>query len=112
MAIMRRAANVNTLEADFPGMKIKKLVGTTGPAEGNNVDVAHGIGLTDKIIAWTARVKFDDNTWVAQGQRTDPINQEFIAFPLTNVNFRLGLKAGNSAGILSKSFEILVFHFD
>ncbi len=111
MPLIRRAANALTLEADFPGLQIKKLVGTTGATEGTNVDVAHGVGDVDKMISWTARVKFDDNTWVSQGVRNDPINQEFIAFPISDTNFRLGLKAGNSAGILSKEFEILLFYF-
>lgn len=111
MVLMRRDVNVNTLEADFLGMQIKTLVGTTGATEGANVDVAHGIGDVDKMIAWTARVKFDDNTWVPQGQRTDPINQEFIAFPISDTNFRLGLRSGNSAALTSKAFEVLVFYF-
>ena len=111
MTLLRREANVLTLEADFPGMQIKKLTGTTGVTEGANVDLAHGIGDVDKIIAWTSRVKFDDNTWVAQGVRNDPINQEFIAFPFTDTNFRLGLRPGNSAALTSKEFEILVFFF-
>lgn len=112
MTIMRRDANVNTLEADFSGLQIKLLTGTTGLTEGTNIDVAHGVGDVDKILAWTARVKFDDNTWVPQGQRTDPTNQEFIAFPFSDTNFRLGLKSGNSAALTSKAFEILVFHTD
>ncbi len=111
MVLMRRDANVNTLEADFPGLQIKLLTGTTGALEGANVDVAHGIGDVDKMIAWTARVKFDDNTWVSQGVRNDPINQEFIAFPISDTNFRLGLKGGNSAALTSKEFEVLLFYF-
>lgn len=111
MSLMQRDANVNTLEADFLGMQIKLLTGTTGATEGANVDVAHDIGDVDKIISWTARVKFDDNTWVPQGVRNDPINQEFIAFPFTDALFRLGLKGGNSAALTSKEFEILLFYF-
>lgn len=110
MALIRRDAKPPTCDADFPGLKIKKLTGTTGVTEGANVDVAHGIGLTDKIIAWTARVKFDDNTWVPQGQRTDPINQEFHAQVNTDTDFRINLAAVNSADILSKPFEVLIFY--
>lgn len=110
MALIRRDAKPPTLDADTPGLKVKLITGTTGATEGANIDVAHGVGDVDKILAWTSRVKFDDNTWVPQGQRTDPINQEFIGFPFTDTNFRLGLKGGNSAAILSKAFEILLFY--
>jgi len=112
MAIMRRDVQARTLEADFSGLRITLLTGTTGPTEGFNFDFAHGFPDVDKILGWTARVKFDDNTWVAQGQRTDPINQEFMALQLSATQFRLAIRSGNSAGIRSKPFEILVFHLD
>lgn len=111
MSLMRRESVGSQFVSEVPGLKVKRLTGTTAATEGANVQVPHGMATADKAIGWITSVKFDDNTQVGENE-TSVINRQFNSFVITDTNFVIVNAAANSAGILSKAFSVILFYTD
>lgn len=109
--MIRSRATALSVEVDFLGLRIKRLVGTTGATEGSNVDFPHGIDDIQKIVGWKAAVRLNDIVMIAENERNSP-DLEFHAQVNTDTDFRINLAAVNSADILSKPFEVLIFYIE
>jgi hypothetical protein len=88
-----------------PAIKMKKLTGTTGAAEGNEVSVAHGL-TGAKIVSITAKVTFATNSGIAQEHTGTAGYQYHLSHDATNVYIKN--HATNSENILSKALVILI----
>jgi hypothetical protein len=95
------------LGSDAPKIKVKKLTGTTGAAEGNAVNVAHGL-TGGKILAVTAVVFSAANVGWLLETTSDAGYQYHVKFDATNVV--VTNHATNSENILSKSFTLTLIY--
>ena len=94
-----------SLGTDAPKIKMKKLTGTTAPAEGGTVDIVHGLNQ-DKILAVSIFV-------VGVGSYLEPPN--FTSFggsqfeyDISSTRIYVNNIAGKSGNILSKDIRILI----
>jgi hypothetical protein len=98
-------SNYTALGESSPAIKMKKLTGTTGAAEGDSVTVAHGLTST-KIINAAAQVWFAAGSAVPHGYAHDAGFEFHVAFNGTDVYIRN--HPTNSENILSKAFTVLI----
>lgn len=109
MSLMRAGATVPSVEADFLNFRMARFTGTTAATEGGNVDFAHGLPDINKIVGWKALVRLAANELITENER-NTIDREFHAQVNTDTDFRINLAAVNSADILSKPFEVMIFY--
>jgi len=88
-------------------IKVKKYTGTTGAAEGNITNVAHGL-TGAKILGFTCKVEYAANSGTLPGDTSTAEFEYYISHNATN--FVLTLAATNSGSILSKNFIITVIY--
>jgi hypothetical protein len=98
-------SDYTALGESSPAIKMKKLTGTTGAAEGDSVTVAHGLTST-KIINAAAQVWFAAGSAVPHGYAHDAGFEFHVAFNGTDVYIRN--HPTNSENILSKAFTVLI----
>jgi len=111
MLVMRKRATALSVQTDQVGFRIARFTGTTGATEGSNVDFAHGIDDIAKILGWKALVRLTLTELITENDRNTP-DQEFHAQVNTDTDFRINLAAVNSANILSKPFEVIIFYIE
>jgi hypothetical protein len=87
-------------------IKCKKLTGTTGAAEGNQTDVAHGLD-SSKIIGMQCLVSVSSATNIPPAF---PIAEYQYSINFDATNFSVQLSATSSGSILSKGFVALIFY--
>lgn len=109
MSLMRVGATVPSVESDIINLRCAKFTGTTAAAEGGNVDFAHGLPDISKIVGWKALVRLAATELITENERNTP-DREFHAQVNTDTDFRINLAAVNSADILSKPFEVMIFY--
>jgi len=95
----------NILGAGAPSIKMKKITGTTGAAQGNMVSVPHGL-TSSKIIGFQVIVHYTTELGMIPGM-SDPDGYEYSSW-YDVTNFVLKTHLTNSANILSKPFTILI----
>ena len=111
MLAMRPRAVAHSIESSILGMRMVRFIGTTGATEGSNVDFAHGIDNIAKILGWKTMVRLNPTELITENERNTP-DREFHAQVNTDTDFRINLAAVNSADILSKPFEVLIFYIE
>ena len=94
--------------SDCPAIKMKKLTGTTGAAEGSITDIAHGVTLS-KIVG--ALVFIDE---VTASNKVPPgfmavVENEYDFFILAT-NVRIVLSATNSGSLLTRPITVLIIY--
>lgn len=108
---MRSRATALSVTTDQVGFRIARFTGTTGATEGSNVDFAHGIDDIAKILGWKTMVRLNSTELITENER-NTLDREFHAQVNTDTDFRINLAAVNSADILSKPFEVLIFYIE
>ena len=101
-----RLPGFTTLGSDV-AVKIKKLSGVTAAAQGNAMDIAHGIDGT-KIIACNLIVNYAANTYLGPNYIDSPGYEINLVFSGSNISIRN--KANNSVNVLSKPFTCLLIY--
>jgi len=94
------------LGTDAPAIKMKKLTGTTGSAQGAQINIAHGLNSA-KILAVNVLVQYASEGYDVPSSYTFNPGYEFTYY-VTPTDIWIWLKSGNSATIVSKPFKILV----
>ncbi len=89
-----------------PAIKMKKLTGTTGVAEGNSINIVHGFGDISKILGFHVLVS------TASGNRVPPAfasvaEHEYDSF-INATNVLVTLTATNSGSLLSRAITVLI----
>lgn len=92
-------------DINSPAIKMKKLTGTTGAAEGDSANVAHGL-TTAKIISISCLVADGAGSYYPPGYTALAGYEYDVRFGGTNVV--VTNHATNSENILSKAFTILI----
>lgn len=95
------------VDASAPAIKMKKLTGTTGAAEGARTSIAHGL-TGAKIIGINALVTYATNAKVAPGNTTSTGYNFDVSFDATNVY--IDLHSTNSEKITSKAVDVLIIY--
>ena len=95
------------LGSDAPGIKLKKLTGTTGATEGNTTSIAHGLTLS-KIIGLNVLVTASNGNSIPP-ELLFPNEFEYNAF-LTPTDVIIRLSSTNSGSILSGAIVVLLTH--
>jgi hypothetical protein len=90
-----------------PSIKIKKLTGTTGAAEGNTVTVAHGL-TGDKIISISCIVRSATNSGIPT-EFTSIAGYQYSSY-YSATDFNIINHPTNSENILSKGFVITIIY--
>ena len=93
------------LGSNAPGVKMIKLTGTTGAAQGNTTFITHGV-TNSKILSISILVEY------AAGACVPPSYNGSAGFEydyyLSGVSIAVWTKSGNSTSILSKPIRVLV----
>lgn len=92
------------LGSDAPAIKVKKLTGTTGAAQGSFMSVAHGLTRA-KIISVTVLV--DNGTKSLPPSYTQSTGTQYD-FDVDATNINILNSASNSNGILNKPFTVMI----
>jgi hypothetical protein len=94
------------LGADAPAVKVKKLTGTTGAAQGDIIPISHGLTST-KILSITVLVQFEANGQYVPHSYTNTNGYQFDFFSdATNIQIRN--HPTNSGQILSKPIKVMI----
>jgi hypothetical protein len=94
------------LGGDAPAIKVKKLTGTTGAAQGDIIPVPHGLTST-KILSITVLVQFETNGQYVPHSYTNTNGYQFDFFSdATNIQIRN--HPTNSGQILSKPIKVMI----
>ncbi|WP_028524818.1 hypothetical protein [Runella limosa] len=94
------------LGADAPFIKVKKLTGTTGAAQGEIIPVPHGLTST-KILSITVLVQFELNGQYVPHSYTNTNGYQFDFYSdATNIQIRN--HPTNSGQILSKPIKVMI----
>jgi len=88
-----------------PSIKLKKITGTTGAAEGDIVTVAHNL-TGSKIISFKLKVEDATDSGIPENHTSDTGYQ--VSIKHDGTNFIITNVSSNSANVLSKPFSILV----
>lgn len=110
MAFLRRGRSVELISADFPGLRVKHLTGTTAGVQGSSDLIAHGVN-EDQIVCWMASVKNDANTRVPEGYNLGA-SFEFYVSIIPGGWLEVRNAPLNSANILTKPIDILLFYIN
>ncbi|MCB7128005.1 MAG: hypothetical protein J3T61_00500 [Candidatus Brocadiales bacterium] len=94
------------LGAAAPGIKIKKLTGTTGATEGDATDIIHGLTMS-KIIGISVLVNNNTNTTLIPPELTSPAGFQYSSWVAPTL-VKISLHATNSEDILSSAIVVLV----
>ena len=91
---------------DAPAIKVKKLTGTTGAAQGDIIPISHGLTST-KILSITVLVQFETNGQYVPHSYTNMNGYQFDFYSdATNIQIRN--HPTNSGQILSKPIKIMI----
>lgn len=94
------------LGGDAPAIKVKKLTGTTGAAQGDIIPISHGLTST-KILSITVLVQFETNGQYVPHSYTNTNGYQFDFFSdPTNIHIRN--HPTNSGQILSKPIKVMI----
>jgi hypothetical protein len=94
------------LGADAPFIKVKKLTGTTGAAQGDIIPISHGLTST-KILSITVLVQFETNGQYVPHSYTNTNGYQFDFYSdATNIQIRN--HPTNSGQILSKPIKVMI----
>lgn len=94
------------LGSDAPLIKVKKLTGTTGAAQGDIIPISHGLTST-KILSITVLVQFETNGQYVPHSYTNTNGYQFDFFSdATNIQIRN--HPTNSGQILSKPIKVMI----
>lgn len=108
MSFLRRGRSVELISADFPGLRVKHLTGTTASAQSASDLIAHGVD-EDKIICWLASVKNNVAIRVPEGYNLGA-TFEFYVSVIPGGFLEVRNAPLNSANILNKPIDILLFY--
>lgn len=98
--------NFSKLGNDAPAIKVKKLTGTTGAAQGDIIPISHGLTST-KILSITVLVQFETNGQYVPHSYTNTNGYQFDFFSdPTNIHIRN--HPTNSGQILSKPIKVMI----
>ena len=95
----------NVIESDTPLIRVKKLTGITGAAEGDITNITHGLTV-GKIIGMQVLVTQSSNNRVPPSF-TDVAEHEYDVFILASV-VRVVLTATNSGSIVNGAITVLL----
>lgn len=91
---------------DAPAIKVKKLTGTTGAAQGDIIPISHGLTST-KILSITVLVQFETNGQYVPHSYTNTNGYQFDFYSdATNIQVRN--HPTNSGQILSKPIKVMI----
>ena len=94
------------LGSDAPLIKVKKLTGTTGAAQGDIIPISHGLTST-KILSITVLVQFETNGQYVPHSYTNTNGYQFDFYSdATNIQVRN--HPTNSGQILSKPIKVMI----
>lgn len=91
---------------DAPAIKVKKLTGTTGAAQGDIIPISHGLTST-KILSITVLVQFETNGQYVPHSYTNTNGYQFDFFSDTT-NIQIRNHPTNSGQILSKPIKVMI----
>ncbi|MFN8347794.1 MAG: hypothetical protein U0X91_22505 [Spirosomataceae bacterium] len=91
---------------DAPAIKVKKLTGTTGAAQGDIIPISHGLTST-KILSITVLVQFETNGQYVPHSYTNTNGYQFDFYSDTT-NIQVRNHPTNSSGILSKPIKVMI----
>lgn len=94
------------LGGDAPSIKVKKLTGTTGAAQGDIIPISHGLTST-KILSITVLVQFETNGQYVPHSYTNTNGYQFDFFSDTT-NIQIRNHPTNSGQILSKPIKVMI----
>ncbi|MDO9256932.1 MAG: hypothetical protein Q7U54_15535 [Bacteroidales bacterium] len=94
------------LGTDAPAIKMKKLSGTTGAAQGAQISIAHGLN-SEKILAVNVLVQYATVGYDVPSSYTLNPGYEFTYY-VTPTDIWVWVKSGNSASVVSKPIKILI----
>ena len=99
-------SNFTKLGSDAPNIKMKKLTGTGGTAEGWTTNIAHGLGDISKIISATVMLTAPNGNLIPPSF-TDVAEFQYD-FLFTSTNAIVSATATNSGSILSSSAFVIL----
>lgn len=99
------------LGSDAPGIKVKKVVGTTPATEGGVISFPHGIAEEEKIISATAVIRYNvfanDSVIIPPGGNTG-LNETTYGFRIQGAFAIVQLSASDSSDIVNREVVITI----